>query len=54
MTKKRGRNTMEKNININTDIQETEEMVVFCRKCGNQLTNQTTVCEQCGTSVLNE
>lgn len=45
---------MDKNINANTDTQETEEMVVFCRKCGNQLANEMTVCEQCGTAVLNE
>ncbi len=45
---------MDKNINTNTDIPKAEEKVIFCRKCGNQLTNETIVCEQCGTAVLNE
>ena len=45
---------MDNNITTNIGIPNAEEKVFFCRKCGNQLTDQMTVCEQCGTSVLNE
>lgn len=40
-------------MNINTDTPNIEEKVIYCRKCGIPLTNEMTVCEQCGT-VLNE
>ena len=45
---------MENNINPNTDVLQAEEAVIFCRKCGKQLTNEMTVCEHCGTAILNE